>query len=117
MSLPRQKGIPLTVDVPRELPQPEAANWFHFSQHAAETQMLVGYIDSFDIAKAQQQLTDGVPEPKLRPLVTRRVVVSLSAFLFLRQQVEDIYGQMVRNGLVIEENVSSPVDEDESHAG
>jgi hypothetical protein len=47
------------------------------------------------------------PEHDLVPMVTRRVLLSLSGFLSLRQQVEQMFGKMREAGVLDVEEAGS----------
>lgn len=85
------------MDIPSTgLPAPSAANWFHFSHHGGDIQLLVGYIDLYSLASQveKNRAKQGKGAITLKPEVTHRVQFSVSAFLLLRGQIDEMFQKL-----------------------
>ena len=91
------------LELPTQLPEPEAANYFGFTRVGREVQLLVGYIDILDMHNRVRE-EDPLDEP-LPVLVTHRFYIGADALKRLRNGAEQMYEAMVRSGHIDEEGV------------
>ena len=78
------------------LPTPSAANFFHFSHHGGDVEMLVGYIDLYNLATQVEKARSkaGKNLIVLRPELSSRIQISVRTFLLLRGQVEQMFQKL-----------------------
>lgn len=100
MSTSTQAPVTAKLNVPETSLPPEAANWFHFGMANLDVQMLVGYIDPRQAAEFAQAVRSGRTDvPPITPMVTRRIMLSLSGFMHLRGQVHEMELKMQAAGV------------------
>lgn len=100
MTSSAQTSVEAQIKVPKTDVPPEAANWFHFSLANLDVQMLVGYIDpaqAGDFAQAIRTRQKNVPP--LTPMVTHRIVMSMTGFAQLRGQIHQMERKMREAGV------------------
>lgn len=106
MSKTRQ-SVALEITVPATgLPRPEAANWFFMSHQGDEVQVLIGYIDAAEIRQARERIESGKSGVKLRPEPMHRLVLSMTAYLRLRSQANELFRKLKEKGVINEEVVA-----------
>jgi hypothetical protein len=102
---PRNEGVQARITIPTKgLPAPVGANWFVFSGANLDVQMLIGYIDpqaSGSYARAIQAGTQ--PTEDLAPQITHRIMLSVSGFAYLRQQVNEMALRMKNAGVLLDD--------------
>lgn len=103
--------VTFVVTVPTEnLPAPEAANWFTVAVANQDVQLLIGYIDPTQAAQFGNAMRSGQKGASITPLVTHRIMLSLSGFSFLLTQVNDMARKMRAVGLLADETPSTKAD-------
>src|SRR5690242_8651268 len=99
VNTPQKVPIELKVKIPTKgLPSPTAVNWFHFTRMDNEVQMLAGFIDAYEVVQHQLHASQNDIDPE----VSHRFMLSLNGFLFLRQQVEQIFNSLRTTGAIEE---------------
>jgi hypothetical protein len=78
--------VTVKIDLSREMPPPEGANFFHFTFLRGEVQMLLGYVDLFRIHEMKAPGKTRV----IYPEVTHRFSLSALGFAQLKAQVDEI---------------------------
>ena len=81
----------VSITFPESIPAPEAVNAFNFVLSGPEIQMLVGYADL-------RQFLDlpGDKQTEVPVAVLHCFLMSPRAFVFLKQQVDEIWASMER---------------------
>ncbi len=79
-----------------DLPNPEAANWFHFARVGADFQMLVGYVDLYAVHRLSESIKNHGESFDITADVTHRFVMSERGIRFLKTQLDDLILQMER---------------------
>lgn len=91
----------MELDVPtKNLPAPEGANWFNLTRLNADVQLMVGYVDPLAAHRVGLAILAGEKNVRLAPDVTHRFMLSVGGFLYLREQVEEIFRKMKEKGLL-----------------
>jgi len=96
---PPQVPIVADVRVPHDVPSTGAANWFHLARANDEIQLLVGYIDLRKAGEgAQAARIAGKTQVKLDVEISARFAMSMSGFLYLHRQVNELFSKMRDSG-------------------
>src|SRR5579871_6750050 len=96
VDMKKPEFLEAAVQIPTSgLPTPLGTNWFHFSMSNTDIQMLVGYVDPLRASEfAQARAAGAKSSDKLSPDVSQRLTMSLSGFLYLRAQVNELFQKM-----------------------
>jgi len=105
--MPTKSGqVQVALKIPdTDLPVPEGANWFHLTNSNADVQLLVGYIDPRVTHAVVESVIAGKAAHKatIAPEVTHRLLLSITGFLYLRAQVEEMFVRLREKGTVTTE--------------
>jgi hypothetical protein len=87
--------VELSLQIPVSgLPVPVGANWFQLSHSLDQVQLLIGYVDPLVAHFAVASARANKSEPTLEPEVLSRVSMSMTGYLRLRGQVEEMFGKL-----------------------
>ena len=87
-----------------DLPPTEGANYFHLSTRGPEVQLLVGYIDLFEVHQAAAKLQRGTlasTAPRVTASVSHRFLLSFVGLVRLRDQIDEIVTLLRNQGVAV----------------
>jgi hypothetical protein len=95
-----QVPVKITLTIPKaDLPAPEAANWFQLTRANDSIQLLIGYVDPIHASDYVTAVRSGKKNLTLSPEIASRVAMSIGGFMYLRNQVNELFSKMQEGGV------------------
>jgi hypothetical protein len=101
MTMAAQSAASIKLPPTKDLPPPEAVNFFTFAwTSGVEMQLLAGYVDLLEL---KNQTDDASKIGEVTPVISHRLFMSMRGFALLRANVLDAAAKLVAAGIPLDE--------------
>jgi len=107
----QKHNIPVKFSYPHGKDQIRFANQFAFSQIDMDVVLDVGVIDPKQIMEINQKIRSNTLEPgdMLEAVIFQRIGMSISSFVKLKQQIDQIFTNLEKQGVLVKKNGQSTI--------
>jgi hypothetical protein len=101
-----KKNIPMKLAYPQGKENIRYANHFVFSQVDMDVVMDIGVVDPRKVMEVNHKIKSGLldPEDHLESVIIQRVGMSISSFMKLKHQMDQIFGNLEKQGVLIKKS-------------
>ncbi len=99
----QRKSVPIRFEFPEGRDRIRFANHFVFSQVEMDILLDIGVVDPKEIMVINQKIQAGTVEPgdELEAVIFQRIGMSISSFVKLKQQIDQIFNNLERQGILV----------------
>ncbi|MBN2431034.1 MAG: hypothetical protein JXQ27_06140 [Acidobacteria bacterium] len=106
--MPEKKNIPMKLVYPQGREKIRFVNHFLFSQIEMDVVLDIGVVDPRKVMEINHKIQQGLLEPEehLESVVIQRLGMSISSFMKLKHQIDQIFNSLEKQGVLVKKQGS-----------